>query len=184
MFYVMSAHAFKCVSVLYFFQTSLYKLAQLFSQCYWNECFYNNNILSPLSSPAIRTLLSLSFSDTFRQSKTQAWHKMKEVFKFSFNLSSDDEENSEPEEYASHLQKKLHIFCRWATHLHKLQMHMISIICIHNYADQYHTCLLNTSLISYDSMWRICPYLKTIINLHFTSYIFDVVYKIHWGEHR
>ncbi len=42
-------------------------------------------------------------SNNTRLGKSQAWYKMKEVFKFSFNVSSDDEEASEAEEYAIYL---------------------------------------------------------------------------------
>ena len=48
------------------------------------------------------TILVVHFpsSNNTRPGKSQAWYKMKEVFKFSFNVSSDDEDSSEPEEYA------------------------------------------------------------------------------------
>ena len=66
------------------------------------------------------TILVVYFpsSNNTRPGKSQAWYKMKEVFKFSFNVSSDDEDASEPEEYAfsnsfayMHICINMHLIC-------------------------------------------------------------------------
>ena len=72
------------------------------------------------------TILVVHFpsSNNTRPGKSQAWYKMKEVFKFSFNVSSDDEDSSEPEEYA------------FSTHLHIcINMHLI---CTMSFYSEFH----------------------------------------------
>ena len=66
------------------------------------------------------TILVVHFpsSNNTRPGKSQAWYKMKEVFRFSFNVSSDDEDGSEAEEYAfsnsfayMHICINMHLIC-------------------------------------------------------------------------
>ena len=137
------------------------------------------------------TILVLHFpsSNNTRPGKSQAWYKMKEVFKFSFNVSSDDEDASEAEEYAfpnsfaymhRHASNMHNEFLFWVSSSYCsssfLTMHCIEALCVCCWE---WLILLQMHIHSHDLMqWALI--FGSVILLFVLKYVSDYSPFYHW----